>query len=249
MTQLTWGVVGKRFYEVGVDRGVLFVGNKNGVVWNGLVSVSENPIGGEATPYYIDGVKYLNQASLEEFEATIEAYTYPSEFEECDGSSSMGNGLSATQQMRTPFGLSYRTQVGNEVDGLSHGYKLHIIYNALASPSQRSHATLSSAIDPFNFSWKLTTSPALISDHRFASHFVADSRTTPSSVMSTIENILYGTDGVASRLPTAQELVYIFQVYNTSSFDAGVVPESYYATFDGDVLNTIQTSSIDGGGP
>lgn len=249
MTKLSWGAVGERFYEAGVDQGVLYVGANDGVPWNGLVSVSEAPTGGDATPYYVDGVKYFNQLSSEEFEATLEAYTYPDEFAECDGTVSVSNGLSATQQKRKSFGLSYRTKVGNDLDGVDHAYKIHLIYNAYASPSGQTHSTISDSYDPFNFSWKLTTVPPAFKGSRPTAHFVVDSRETPSEVLSRIEEVLYGSASETSRLPTVPELRYIFESYNASQFDAGAVNEPYYATFDGGPPISNQTSTVDGGAP
>jgi hypothetical protein len=234
---------------MGVDQGVLYVGTAEGVPWNGLVSVSEAPTGGDATPYYVDGIKYLNRLAGEEFEATLEAYTYPNEFATCDGTSPYKNGLFVTQQKRKPFGLSYRTKIGNDVDGADHAYKIHLIYNALASPSPRSNDTITDSVDPFNFSWKLTTTPPAIAGRKPTSHFMIDTRETPFEVLTRIEEILYGSDDEASRLPTIPELVYIFESYNASTFDAGTVLEPYYATFDGGPPVSNQTSTVDGGAP
>lgn len=250
MTRLKWGEIGERFYEVGVDRGVLYVDDNPGVSWNGLVSVSESPNGGEAQAYYLDGIKVFNRANSEEFEATIEAYTYPPEFDQCEGERAIRNGLAITQQSKKSFGLSYRTKIGNDVDGVEHGYKIHLIYGALANPSQRSNNTIGDSIDPFNFSWQITTKPPSIKEHKPTSHFIIDSRETPPIVLLRIEEIIYGTFDGNPRLPTIPELLYIFNSYNTSVFDAGDPIEPYYATLDGGMPpSTIQTSTIDEGGP
>src|SRR6478735_3456324 len=148
MTRLTWGDTGRRYFEAGTDRGVLFVGNNPGVPWNGLKSVSESPSGGEPKAYYVDGFKYLNVASAEEYAATIEAFSAPAEFGVCDGSMMLGNGLFATQQPRRPFHFTYRTRVGNDLEGVDHGHKIHLIYNALARPSSRNNQTHGSSINP-----------------------------------------------------------------------------------------------------
>ncbi|MDB5716248.1 MAG: hypothetical protein JWO15_3645 [Sphingomonadales bacterium] len=249
MERITWGAVGQRFFEAGVDRGVLYIGTSLGVPWNGLVSVTENPDGGDPTPFYIDGVKYLNEPSSEEFQATLEAFTYPDEFLECDGTMSVVNGLSATQQKRKSFGLSYRTQVGNDVDGTDHGYKIHLVYNALAAPSSVAHAAIGDSVSPDNFSWQITTKPLPVPGFKRTSHFVIDSRETPKTVLTRIEEILYGSTAEGARLPTIPELVYVFNAYTASLFDAGLLGEPYYATFDEGLIATVPSNTIDGGVP
>lgn len=213
MTKLTWGNSGERFYELGVDRGVLYVEGLDGVVWNGLISVSESPDGGEAKPYYIDGYKYLNVSAAEEFEATIEAYSSPEEFDRCDGLDSIHNGLFISQQPRESFGFSYRTKVGNDVDGMEHGYKIHLVYNALASPPERSNESLSDDISPIIFSWDITTLPPYTSDYTPSAHFIIDSRKTPLELLTEIEAMLYGTDNTSPYLPSAYELTNLYAGY------------------------------------
>lgn len=208
--RLNWGAVGERFYETGVDRGVLYVGNAAGVPWTGLISVSENPTGGGAKPYYFDGIKYLNIAEAEEFEATVEAFYSPPEFGPCDGVSSVQNGLFATQQPRKPFGMSYRTKLGNDTNGADHAYKIHLVYNALAAPSQRSNATISDSTEPSNFSWQLTTLPPALTGHKPSAHLIIDSRLTDSLTLIAVEDILYGSESDGSRLPSPNELVALF---------------------------------------
>lgn len=210
MPRLIWNVVGERFFETGVDRGVLYVGVNAGVPWPGLVSVSESPSGGEARPYYIDGVKFLNIASAEEFEATINALYSPPEFDPCNGVSSIQNGLLVTQQPRRSFGLAYRTKLGNDVDGSDHAYKIHLVYNALAAPSQRDNTTVAETVNPSNFSWSITTLPPTISGYKRTAHLVVDSRFTTEGVLAFVEDILYGDTSNAARLPTPDELVTIF---------------------------------------
>lgn len=211
MSRITWGDVGSRRYENGVDRGVLYVSGQPGVPWNGLTSVSETSTGGDATPYYIDGIKYLNMAAREEFEATLTAFTYPDEFEECDGSHQPRTGLFVTRQKRLPFSLAYRTMISNDL-GEDFAYKIHIVYNALASPSTRDHKTRTDTGSLDDFSWKITTCPPAITGYTRTSHFIVDSRFTDPSVMSAIEDKLYGTDTDAPALPTVDELIAFYDV-------------------------------------
>lgn len=211
MTKLTWGASGERYYETGVDRGVLFI-DTVGIAWSGLVSVKESPSGGTPTPYYIDGFKYLQLSSAEEFNATIEAYSSPYQFDVCDGSSVMNNGLYVTQQPRKQFGLSYRTKIGNDTDGPDHGYKIHIVYNALAAPSQQGNVTLSDTPSPIVFSWPVTTAPERFEGFRPTAHFVVDSRYTTPGTLAQIEAILYGTAFSEPRLITTDELLVMFSL-------------------------------------
>ena len=210
MSRLVWGMAGERFYETGADLGVLYVGASSGVAWNGLTSVSESPSGGDPKPYYIDGFKYSNLAAAEEFEATLEAFSSPDEFAPCDGSSQIYPGLFITQQPRRSFGLVYRTLVGNDVDGQDHGYKLHLIYNALASPSSRNNATISDSPEPSKLSWSITAKAPVLSGHRPSAHLVIDSRKTSPAVLTNIEDLLYGTAIFIPRLPTQQEIIALF---------------------------------------
>lgn len=254
MTQLVWNAVGERVFEAGVDRGVLYIDGADGVAWNGLVSVDESPSGGDVTPLYIDGIKYLNEVSAEEFEATIEAYTYPEEFAQCDGTLPVMNGLFATQQPKKSFGLSYRSKVGNDIDGLDHAYKIHVVYNATASPSDRQHHTQTETIEPSNFSWKIVTKPPRFTGYKPTAHFVIDSRETPSALLQQITDILYGTSSAAPRLPSIVELLFIFENYQASVFDEGNIidpnAQEFFTTFDaGYPPSTPQTSFIDGGTP
>ena len=213
MAVLVWGNIGERYYETGVDRGVLFPTTGDGVPWNGLVSVSEAPSGGEPRLYYFDGFKYLNLATAEEFAATIEAFSAPDEFDKCDGTASIHNGLFITQQKRESFGLSYRTRIGNDVDGTDHGYKIHLVYNALASPSSRANSTLNDSPSPITFSWGITTAPPPITGFKPSAHFVIDSRKTPRAVLGLIEGVLYGNSVANSRLPEVSELMELFEQF------------------------------------
>jgi hypothetical protein len=245
VTRLDWGSASYRFYEVGVDRGVLYVDGV-GVAWNGLVSVTEETTGGEAKPFYIDGVKYSNRASAEEFEATLTAYTYPDEFARCDGSAQVGRGLFVTNQRRKSFGLSYRTRVGNDISA-DFGYKIHLIYDALAAPSQKANTTMGDELTPLNFSWKLTTRPPALTGRRATSHFIIDSRMASESLMEQLGNILYGTADEPPRLIPVDELVYLFEQDLSGTYDAGIVGQHYYNTLDGGLLTDVQTSTVDGG--
>lgn len=231
MAKLSWDKAGNRYFETGVDRGVLYPESGKGVAWNGLVSVSENPSGGEATPYYSDGIKYLNASGTEEFGGTIEAYTYPDEFSECDGTATFG-GLAIHQQPRKSFGLSYRTRIGNDVDGSGHAYKIHIVYNALAAPSQIDYGTVDDDPEALTFSWEFTTTavdpplavntpliggiapPAATGFNTSGltplSHITIDSRKTSDVLVWEIEKILYGTSSTSPRLLTLKELIDLY---------------------------------------
>lgn len=212
VSRITWSAAGTRFYEAGVDRGVLFVGNAIGVPWTGLIAVDETPTGSEAKPRYIDGVKYLNLPSTEEFEATIRAYTYPVEFAQCDGTARIRTGLFFGQQKRKSFGFSYRSFVGNDTEGIAHGYKIHLVYNALATPSSRSANSFNDSVEAAEFSWALTTKSRKIAGHAPTAHIVIDSRYTHPVTMAVIEDLIYGSDETVAHLPTPEELIAIFDV-------------------------------------
>jgi hypothetical protein len=243
---VTWGEVEQRLYETGVDRGVLFVDAAPGVSWNGLVAVSENSTGGEVKAYYIDGFKYLNLLSGEEFEATIEAYTYPDEFGQCDGTESLENGLYTTQQAHKPFGLSYRTQVGNESDGSDYGYKIHLVYNALAAPSDKAYSTMNDSPEAMTFSWALTTSPSALAGRKPTAHLIIESRKTPPDHLQHIEYGLYGDPDSPSTLPTIPELIYVFSD-PILTLDAGGPGDPYSYTYNGGIIPGYQERTIDGG--
>ena len=220
MSKLVWDNTGNRLYETGVKNGVLYVQSSSGtypkgVAWNGLTAVTESPSGAEATPLYADDIKYLNLMSAEEFGATIEAYTYPEEFEACDGSASLVDGVSIGQQKRTPFGLCYRTTIGNDTDGNDHGYKLHIIYGALASPSEKAYATINDSPEAITFSWEVTTTPVNVTGFKPTASLVIDSTKSDSTCLAALEEILYGKDGTGAdgqtgavdpRLPLPDEI-------------------------------------------
>lgn len=211
MTRLVWGAPGERYFEAGVDRGVLFVGDAPGVAWNGLTSVTESPSGGEAEGSFYEGYKYGNRATSEQFEATIEAFTFPDEFAPCDGMISLGQGLFATQQRRRAFSLVYRTKVGNDLNGLDKAYKLHFIYNALAAPSSKAYASVNASPSATNFSWKISARPPRVQGLKPSAHFVVDSRKVPATLLSQLEDILYGTAVTPPRRPTVTELVNLLK--------------------------------------
>ena len=209
MTKLTWGSPGERFFETGVDRGVLFVDGV-GYAWNGLSSVSEKSSGGELQEYYLDGVKYAQIMTAEDYAATIEAYSAPREFTQCDGSYEIYNGLTATQQRRKEFGFSYRTLVGNDISGQDLGYKLHVVYNAIAEPTDKTHNTASDSVDVQTMSWDISTVPNQLSGIRPTAHFVIDTRRAAPADVTQLEDLLYGTNITTPSLPTAAALVAIF---------------------------------------
>lgn len=207
---LSWDTTGNRLYETGVDRGVLYPINTEGkytpgVAWNGLTSISESPSGAEATALWADNTKYLNLYSAEEFGATVEAYTYPDEFAACDGSAEIEKGVLIGQQSRKVFGLAYRTKIGNDVDGEAHGYKLHLIYGCMASPSEKSYSTVNDSPEAITFSWTLTTTPVSVSavdgkEFKPTASLVVDSTKVSKENLAKLEDILYGKSG-APMLP------------------------------------------------
>lgn len=209
MPRIDWDAVGTRFFEAGVDRGVLFTAGNPGVPWTGLVSVDEKPNGGTSVAYYIDGQKYLNVSSSEEYAATLEAFTYPDEFYPCDGYASADTGLFVTSQPRQSFGFAYRTMVGNDISPTA-AYKIHIVYNALAAPSDRSNGTITESLSTANFSWELTATPEELSGFSPSAHLIVDTRTAHPGAVSDVEDILYGTDSTEARLPTLDELITVF---------------------------------------
>lgn len=210
MPRLTWDTDGERLFQTGVDRGVLYLPSQDGVPWSGLISIEEKPNGGDPRPFYIDGVKYLNVASSEEFAGTINAYMYPDEFGVCDGTAVVRTGLRVTQQRRMPFSLSYRTLVGNDAVGTDYGYKIHILYNLLASPSDWSHQSISQSIEPGSFSWDVTATPPVMAGYRRTSHVIIDSTETDEEHLAMIEDLLYGNELTAASLPTLAELIAIY---------------------------------------
>lgn len=218
---IQWDAEGQRLYEAGVDRCVLFVktgtGYGAGVPWNGLTSVSESPSGAEPTALWADNIKYLSLVSAEEFGATVEAYTYPDEFAECDGSATVVAGVYLGQQARKLFGFTYRSKLGNDVDGQEHGYKLHILYNCQASPSEKSYETINDSPDAITFSWEITTTPVNVAGYKPTACITIDSTKVAAAKLAQLETILYGTaaqgsvEAVQPRLPTPDEIVTLFR--------------------------------------
>lgn len=210
MATLTWDVQGERYYETGVSKGVLYPFKEGkyskGVAWNGLTAVNESPSGAEPTPLYADNIKYLNLLSNEEFAATVEAYTYPDEFAECDGSAKLAVGVSVGQQKRIPFGLSYVTKLGNDTDGQDHGYKIHLIYGALAKPTQKNYATINDNPEAITFSWELSTTPVAVPNLKPTACITIDSTKVTPENLKKIEDKLYGTETEEATLPTPSEL-------------------------------------------
>ena len=212
MAKLVWNEAGKRLYETGVDRGVLYVSNgsggyKKGVVWNGLVSVNESPSGAEATPLYAGNVKYVELMSNEEFGASIEAYTYPEEFEQCDGSAELADGITIGQQPRKSFGLCYRTKIGNDTAGDEHGYKIHLIYGAKAAPTEKSYTTINDSPEAITFSWEITTTPIEVTGHKPTATLTIDSTKVQPDKLEAIEKKLYGDTATEATLPTPAEIL------------------------------------------
>ena len=214
MAKLVWDESGKRVYETGVRNGVLYVQGENGqyengVAWNGLTAVTESPSGAEPTALYADDIKYLELFSAEEFGATVEAYTYPEEFEACDGSASLGKGVTIGQQDRKAFGLCYRTIVGNDVKGNENGYKLHLIYGAKAKPSEKAYATVNDSPEAVTFSWEVTTTPVNVAGFKPTASVTIDSTKIQPEKLKLIEDKLYGTASEEAKLPLPDEIKQI----------------------------------------
>lgn len=209
MSKIVWDKTGEHFYETGVKNCVLYIPTEGvyskGVAWNGITAITESPSGAEATALYADDIKYLNLYSVEEFGATIEAYTYPDEFAECDGSAELVTGVKIGQQARKPFGLCYRTTIGNDTDGNDHGYKLHIIYGAMASPSEKSYNTINDSPEAVTFSWELTTTPVNVAGAKPTASITIDSTKVDAQKLAALEEVLYGKDGTGSEHTGAAE--------------------------------------------
>ena len=208
--KLVWDKVGERFFETGVNKGVLYpqVSGEypKGVAWNGLTAVTESPSGAEATPLYADNIKYLNLMSTEEFGATVEPYTYPDEFAACNGETALTEGVTIGQQTRTPFGMCYQTKIGNDVNS-DLGYKIHIIYNALAAPSEKAYQTVNDSPEAITFSWELTTTPVEVAGFKPTASVVIDSTKVPAEKLAALEAVLYGSESEEARLPLPSEIL------------------------------------------
>lgn len=213
MSKLVWDKTGERKYETGVSKGVLYPQSNGtypkGVAWNGLTAVNESPSGAEATPLYADNIKYLNLMSAEEFGATIEAYMYPDEFAECNGEKDLVAGVSVGQQKRTPFGLSYQTKVGSDTDN-DLGYKIHLIYGALAAPSEKAYATVNDSPEAITFSWEVSTTPVEVSGAKPTASLTIDSTKVDPAKLAAFEKILYGDADAEARLPLPDEVATLF---------------------------------------
>lgn len=214
MAKLTWDKTGERYYEAGVEQAAVYPQGPSGdypkgYAWNGVTNVSENPSGAEPTPLYANNTKYLTLMSNEDFGASIEAYTYPDEFAECDGSASIAEGVMIGQQKRKTFGMAYKTKLGNDVDGIDFGYKLHLIYGALASPSSKAYATINDSPEAITFSWEVSTTPVAVTGFKPTASVTIDSTKVTGAKLKALEDILYGTAEVEARLPLPDEVAEI----------------------------------------
>ena len=214
MSKLVWDKTGERLYETGVKQGVLYpqaAGGTypKGVAWNGLTNITETPSGAEATALYADDIKYLNLISTEELGGTSEAYTYPDEFAECDGSAALTAGVYIGQQNRKTFGLCYRTTLGNDVDSNAYGYKLHLVYGALAAPSEKAYATINDSPEAITFSWEFSTTPVNVAGFKPTANIVIDSTKVDAEKLAALEKILYGDTEAEARLPLPDEVAQV----------------------------------------
>ncbi|UVK59307.1 major tail protein [Gordonia phage Pherobrine] len=241
MPEIKWDATGERLYETGVDHGVLFIPDSTGeyskgYAWNGLTSVSESPSGAEANPQYADNIKYLNLISNEEFGATIEAFTYPEAFAQCDGTAVVG-GVQIAQQTRKSFGFSFRTLIGNDLVGTDFGYKIHLVYGCDASPSEKSRSTVNDSPEAATFSWELTTNPVPVEGtnpvtgkpFRNTAHLIIDSTKVTESDLKTFEDILYGRDGEEPRMPSPTE---VLSLLGDEATEVTATPPSFDAASD-----------------
>ena len=215
MSKLTWDQIGHRFYETGVDRGVLYIPNSlgayvNGYAWSGLTGITEKPTGATPTPKYADNLKYLNLISNEYFGGTIDAFTYPDAFAQCDGTASPQAGIAIGQQNRKIFGLSYRTRLGTDVDGTDHAYKLHLVYGALAAPSDKAYTTINDTPEAMAFSWAITATPISVPGYKDTSTLTIDSSQVDPTALATLEGFLYGTTGTDPSLPLPVDVLAMF---------------------------------------
>lgn len=222
MSKIEWDKTGEKLYETGVKNGVLYLPDESGaytkgVAWNGLTSVKESPSGAEATPLYADDIKYLELTSAEEFGGTLECYTYPDEFAECDGSAEVAPGVIIGQQNRKTFGLCYRTTLGNDIKGNEYGYKLHLIYGAKASPSEKAYSTINDSPEAITFSYEISTTPVNVTGHKPTASLIVDSTKVSAEKMAALEELLYGKDSVESspnnnpRLPLPDEVITLLK--------------------------------------
>ena len=230
MAKLTWDQLGERLYETGVKKGVLYPQNPDdgtyplGVAWNGLTTVTESPSGAESTALYADDAKYLNLISAEQFGCSIEAYTYPDEFAVCDGSAELSTGVVIGQQTRQPFGLSYKTSLGNDLEGVDYGYKLHIVYGCVAAPSEKAYATINDSPEAITFSWTVTTTPVEVTNYKPTATIIIDSTKVNAGKLEDLEDMLYGTVGAAPYLPLPSVVAALFTEATPSAVSYTVDP-------------------------
>lgn len=223
MSKLSWDQVGERFYETGVRRGVLYPQNTStglyplGVAWNGITAINESPSGAEASDQYADDIKYLSLMSKETFSCTIEAFTYPDEFKECDGSAEIATGVTIGQQSRKAFGLCYRTVVGNDVANEDYGYKLHIVYGCKASPSEKAYNTINDSPEAISFSWEVNTTPVEVDGYKDTATVVIDSTKISSAALAALEEVLYGSEEADPRLPLPAEIISIIETADAAA--------------------------------
>lgn len=257
MAKLLWDQTSERRYENGIDRGVLYIPTSgiysSGYAWNGLTTVTESPSGAEQTPLYADNIKYLNLTSTEEFGGTIEAYTYPQEFEQCDGTATPQTGVTIGQQTRSSFGLSYRTKIGNDLTDEA-GYKLHLVYGAKAMPSEKAYATINDSPEALTFSWEFMTTAIEVTGYKRTSLLTIDSTKVQSANLTTLEDALYGTAGTTARLPLPDEVFTIFAGSQTlvtptaPTFTAGtgaiVIPTVTGVTYRRADTNAVVTGTV-----
>lgn len=210
MTRVEWGAPGENAYETGTDRAVLYVDGEDGVPWNGFRSVEEIPIGGTVTRYYLDGEMYLHVTEREEFSARISAFYSPEKFDECDGMVAFRSGLFATQQPRKPFHLTYRTLIGNDTEAQAHGYKIHLVYNALAEPATKSYSSIGQAPEASDLSWTVFAKPVGVEGASRSAHFIIDTTRAEDWAVSELEDILYGSDAAEPRMPLPDEIAVLF---------------------------------------
>jgi len=215
MSELVWDKTGEHLYESGVSKVVLYPmqddgAYSKGVAWSGVTNISESPSGAEPTAYYADNIKYLNLVSAEDYAASIEAYTYPDEWEECDGSAELVPGVSIRQQARKMFGLCYRTEIGNDTQGIGYGYKLHLVYNGLATPAEEEHQSINESVEPGNPSWDISTTPVKVTGKKPTACVTITSTKVDSTALAELEAILYGDDTNDARLPLPDEIKNLF---------------------------------------
>lgn len=216
MAKLVFDELGKRFYETGVSNAVLYPqaddgSYPKGVAWNGITAANESPSGAESNDQYADNIVYLSLTGAEKFEGTIEAFSSPAEFDECDGMKELSKGLTVSQQTRKPFGFAYKSILGNDIKGNDYGYKLHIWYGCKAAPSERSHTTVNDSPEPQNPSWTISSTPVVVPGAKPSSVLTFNSTTTPAEKLKKIEDILYGTDEADARLPLPTEIIELLK--------------------------------------